>query len=127
MQIGWAFKGSGLAGHDDLLDRYPDQEYGSPIRSTIPLLEYWRSPEQRMRELAAPLGLSVPPRVQLNFEHMVYPLRGRGNPSYTDLMVISPQLAIAIEAKWTEPRYEAVGDWLGDSTNRADLRGLWLP
>ena len=125
MQIGWAFKGGELAGHDALLDRYSDQEFDSPTRSTIPLLEYWRSPEQRMRELTAALGVPLPPRVQLNFEHMVFPPRGRGNPSYTDLMAISPGLAIAIEAKWTEPRYEVVEEWLGDSTNRAEVLRGW--
>ena len=125
MQIEWAFKGSELAGHDALLDRYPDKEFNSPTRSTIPLLEYWRSPEQRMRELTAALGLPVPPRVQLNFEHTACPPRGRGKASCTDLMAISPELAIAIEAKWAEPRYEVVGDWLRDSTNKAQVLRGW--
>ena len=121
MQTEWAFKGGGLGGHDALLDRYPDEEFNSPTRSTIPLLEYWRSPEQRIRELNSALGLPVPPRVQLNFEHTVCPPRGRGNPSHTDLMAISlPDLAIAIEAKWTEQRYQIVGKWLRDSANRKE-------
>lgn len=125
LQITWAFKGAGLAGHDTLIDAYPDQEFDSPTRSTIPLLEYWRSPEQRVRELTTALGLLVPPRVQLNFEHKVRPPRGRGNSSHTDLMVSSPGLAIAIEAKWTEPRYKTVGDWLDGSTNREEVLQGW--
>ena len=125
MQIESAFKGNELAGHDALLDRYPDKEFNSPTRSTIPLLEYWRSPKQRMLELTAALGLPVPPRVQLNFEHTVRSPRGRGKASCTDLMAISPELAIAIEAKWTERRCKVVGDWLGDSTNRAVVLRGW--
>ena len=61
MQIEWAFKGNELAGHDALLDRYPNDEFDSPTRSTIPLLEHWRSPKQRMLELTSALGLPVPP------------------------------------------------------------------
>ena len=130
MQIEWAFKGNEFAGHDALLDRYPNDEFDSPTRSTIPLLEHWRSPKQRMLELTSALGLPVPPRVQLNFEHTVCPPRGRGKASCTDLMAISPELAIAIEAKWTEPRYKVVGDWLSDSksrdpTNRAEVLRGW--
>ena len=126
LQTEWAFKGGGLGGHDALLDRYLDEEFNSPTRSTIPLLEYWRSPEQRIRELNSALGLPVPPRVQLNFEHTVCPPRGLGKPSHTDLMAISlPELAIAIEAKWTEPRYQIVGKWLRDSANRKEVLRGW--
>ncbi len=126
MQIEWAFKGSELAEYDALLDCYPEQEFDSPTRSTIALLEYWRFPKQRVRELTEALGLPVPPQVQLNFEHMEYPPRGRRRkPSCTDLMVSSPEFAVAIEAKWTEPRYAVVEDWLGDSTNRGEVLRGW--
>ena len=33
---------------------------------------------------------------------------GRGKPSYTDLMILAPGTAIAIEGKYTEPAYESV-------------------
>ena len=125
MQIIWAFSGSDVAGHDAVFDRYPVQEFDSPTRSTIPLLEYWRSPDERLRELTAALGLPLPTRVELNFEHTVYPPRGRGKASCTDLMVISAELVIAIEAKWTERRYETVEDWLRDSENRTEVLRGW--
>jgi hypothetical protein len=48
----------------------------------------------------------------LHFEFTVEPLRGRGTPSYTDLMVQSESLCLAIEAKWTEPIYNSVSSWL---------------
>ena len=107
MKIEWAFSGNGLAGYGDLFDCYSDSEFDSPTRSTIVLLEYWRTPESRMRELTAALGLLVPPVTKLSFEHKVHPPQGRGKSSCTDLMVISPEIVIAIEAKWTEPRYQA--------------------
>ena len=41
-------------------------------------------------------------------------------------MAISlPELAIAIEAKWTEPRYQIVGKWLRDSANRKEVLRGW--
>ena len=125
MQIEWAFTGSGVAGHEEVLDRYSVQEFDSPTRSTIPLLAYWRSPEERLRELTAALGLPLPGRVELNFEHTVYPPRGRGKPSCTDLMVLSTEFVVAIEAKWTEPRYQAVDRWLNGSANRTEVLRGW--
>ena len=99
MEIDWTFTGSGVAGHDAVLDRFPVQEFDSPTRSTIPLLEYWRFPEERMRELTAALRVPLPSGVELNFEYPVSPPRGRGKPSYTDLMVISAEFVMAVEAK----------------------------
>ena len=126
MEVEWEFKGSGLAGHDALIDCYPDTEFYSPTRSTIALLEYCRLPEQCMRELHTALGLPVPARVRLNFEHTLSRRRGIGNPSQTDLMAISrPELAVAIEAKWKEPRYKNVEKWLRDSANRTEMLRGW--
>ena len=126
MRVEWAYKGHGVTGFDALLDCYPAKEFDSPTRSTIPLLEYWRSPEQRTRELTYALSLPFPQGVRLDFEHRVYPQGGKGKASHTDLMVISPGFAIAIEAKWTEPRCETVGSWRGDLTNRRKVLRGWL-
>ena len=102
------------------------EPFDSPTRSTIPLLEYWRSPEQRIRELTNALSQPVPREVRLELEHRVYPQRGKGKALHTDLMVTSPELVIAIEAKWNEPRYETVGSWLGDSSNRRKVLRGWF-
>ena len=124
MQIEWAFKGEQLAGHATVLDRFPRKEFDSPTRSTIPLLEFWRSPTQRIEELSTALQLPVPRHVQLHFEYLVRSPRGSGKESHTDLMVLSPEQAIAIEAKWTESRYQVIAKWLtGSSNRRAVLRG----
>ena len=125
MQIAWAFKGEAVPGPAALLDRYPPSEFDSPTRSTIPLLAFWRSPERPIEELAGALALPVPRRVRLDFEHLVSPPRGRGRASHTDLMALSAEHAIAIEAKWTEPRYPIVRDWLGKSANRREVLGGW--
>ena len=126
MEVEWAYKGHQVAGFDALLERYPAREFDSPNRSTIPLLEYWRSPELRIQELTNALSLPAPRRVRLEFEHRVFPQRGKGKSSHTDLMATSPELAIAIEAKWNEPRYETIGNWLGDSRNRRNVLRGWI-
>lgn len=101
--------------------------FASPKRSTMPLLDYWRQPELRLRELWDGLGVRHPDRADLYFEYEVPPQLGRGKSSYTDLMVITDDVAVAIEAKFTEPRYESVHTWLGPApTNRRDVLEGWL-
>jgi hypothetical protein len=43
-------------------------------------------------------------------------------------MMVGDDAAVAIEAKFTEPRYESVATWLGaaPSTNRVDVLDGWL-
>lgn len=125
MHIAWAFKGTRLTGHADLVDAYREVDFDSPTRSTIPLLELWRSPKRRARELGEALAISPPAQVQLDFEHLVWPPRGKGRPSHTDLMVISHEAALAIEAKWTEPRYPEVGERLPTTKNGAEVLRGW--
>lgn len=114
-----------MESHASLLGCYGDGEFDSPTRSTIPLLEFWRCPNERMRELSDPLGMVAPRELRLDFEHTVHPPRGVGPPSQTDVMAICPDGAIAIEAKWTESRYEEVGSWLGTSKNRTEVLRGW--
>ena len=54
--------------------------------------------------------------------------RGRGKASFTDLMITASSAAVAIEAKFTEPRGETVHKWLRDppETNRTDVLEGWL-
>lgn len=126
MRVEWFYKGQGLTGFDALLDGYPAEDFDSPTLSTIPLLAHWRFPRPRIRELANALGMPTPQRVRLDFEHRVNPPRGKGNASQTDLMLISPELSVAIEAKWTESRYETVGSWLSGKKNRQTVLRGWF-
>jgi hypothetical protein len=100
----------------------------SPRRSTVPLVDYWRDPELRLRHLWNQLQVRQPGDTDMHFEHDVPVQRGRGKPSYTDLMIFADDVAVAIEAKFTEPRYESVATWLGGAptTNRVDVLEGWL-
>lgn len=127
--VGWKYQGHCIGGYKQLLECYGDQEFDSPTRSTIPLLAYWRNPRQRVHELSRVLEFPFSDQISLDFEHPVEVQRGRGKPSFTDLMLTSGDIALAIEAKWTEPRYEDVSTWIDGGSNRQNrtevLKG-WL-
>ncbi|EIC22872.1 DUF6946 family protein [Thiorhodovibrio frisius] len=115
------------------LAEYKDSEFNSPTRSTVPLLDALRQeqPPVFLWELLKASGLN-PEATDLHLEYQVKPSRGRGQASHTDLMAIEAapaNRALAVEAKWTEPRYETVSKWLGGGTapenRRLVLRG-WL-
>ena len=54
----------------------------------------------------------------LSFEHCVNVQKGVGKPSQTDLMLFVNGTCIAVEAKYTEPRYDTVKKWKEDSENK---------
>jgi hypothetical protein len=112
----------------DLVKQLGPDAFASPRRSTVPLVDYWRVPEPCLRDLWERLGVPPSDRSALNFEHEVPVQRGRGKSSYTDLMILGDDIAVAIEAKFTEPRYESVGTWLSraSTTNRRDVVEGWL-
>lgn len=89
----------------------------SLTRSTVPLLAWWRDEAER----------SVVPTdargdVTACFEYPVSArcseCQGKGKDSFTDVMLVSPDCAIAFEAKYTEPQYESVDKWLRGSDDR---------
>lgn len=100
----------------------------SPKRSTVPLLDYWRQPEQRLRVLEELLGMKSADQTELHFEYEVPVQRGRGRSSYTDLMILGDDVAVAVEAKFTEPRYESVETWLAAARtpNRGEVLEGWI-
>jgi hypothetical protein len=89
---------------EELVKELGADAVASPRRSTVPLFDYWRAPEQRLRDLWEHLRVRQPDDVDMHFEHEVPVQRGRGNSSYTDLMIFADDVAVAIEAKFTEPR-----------------------
>ncbi len=117
MRIIWSHEGRCISSYDKLLDSYQNNEFNSPKRSTVPLLAYWRTPDQRAREFSKALGFELSRSVRLDFEYKVPVQCGRGKASHTDLMLISGDVCVAIEAKFTDPRYECVAEWLAKGSN----------
>lgn len=129
MEIVWLYARRPVVGYQQLLHAYSDREFDSPCRSTVPLLMCWRDAEKRARELSKTLGFRLSNRVYLDFEYPVRVQRGKGRASCTDLMMNSGNTSLAIEAKWTEPRYETVSEWLGKGSNpknRQEVLEVWI-
>jgi len=113
---------------EQLVRLLPPKAVASPLRSTLPLVDFWRTPESRLAQLSAAIGVALLPPTDLCFEFPVPVQRGRGNSSFTDLMIIANSAAVAIEAKLTEPGYQTAGDWLRDppGPNRSEVLEGWL-
>lgn len=116
-----------------LLALYPDDELPKITRSTVPLLAYWRTFCERVPSYLSQLGVEQSASVSLHFEltvpSAVISTTGRPNrPSHTDLMIFTDNLAVAIEGKWMEPRYETVRDWRGieQTENKLGVIDHWL-
>jgi len=126
MEIKFEYKNKGVVGYQELIDNYPFSEFDSPYRSTVPFLHYWRNSERRLAEYEAIVGKKFGTKVCLSFEYCVEVIRGTGRPSQTDLMILSDDIAIAVEAKYTEPPYDTVEKWLGNSENRMMVLEGWV-
>lgn len=106
-----------------------ENTFASPRRSTVALLDFWREPEKRLADLSRELRLPNIVDASLHFEYPVAVKAGRGKPSFTDLMIIGGDVAIAIEAKHREPIYASCADWLGDAdeeSNRSRVLLGWI-
>lgn len=113
---------------DALVRTAPEDAMASPTRSVVPLLDYFREPGQAVARIERLIQFNVAGIPRLTFESALQVRQGRGKSSYTDLMIQGVDGALAIEAKFTEPRYATVAEWLGPqptSNRRAVLAG-WL-
>jgi hypothetical protein len=92
---------------EELLLEFPPRAFASPFRSTVPLVSLVKDDWPILGLIADSVGMRPS---GIHFEFQVAPPGVDGNPSQTDAMLLSDQCAIAVEAKWTEPRYETVVD-----------------
>jgi hypothetical protein len=93
-------------GVDALLTEFGPGAFASPFRSTVPLVALVKDDFATFSEVVNACGMQGD--LSVHFEYKV-PVPGvAGNPSQTDAMVLCGGSALAIEAKWTEPRYEMV-------------------
>lgn len=127
MKIILKYSGKVINQYKDIVRCYPDSEFDSITRSTVPSLLFWHGGEIRITELARSLNLEPPSSCTIDFEHKVYPPKGIGKPSCTDVMITWDGVAVAVEAKFTEPPYENVSSWLNKgSENRIEVLDGWL-
>jgi hypothetical protein len=121
----WFYNRMPVAGADDLIRACGASALSSPFRSTVPLLSVLKYDQDALLDqVTLMLGGAAE---ALHLEFTVAPPKGRGKASHTDAMVFTKRRALAIEAKWTEPRYPDVASWLAQGgENRAAVVAGWL-
>jgi hypothetical protein len=122
--LDWHFDKSRIQDLDQSLGLYDNKEFKSPTRSTVALLSFLKHGggifQAVLNRLCQPSSA-----ISAHLEYKVSPPLGSGRASQTDLMLVSTAQAVAIEAKWTEPRYEEVCAWEA-SQNQSDVLEGWL-
>jgi hypothetical protein len=123
-----------LAQLNGALALYKSSEFESPTRSTVPLISSLND-SKVWSTITGQLAVEYC-SAEAHLEYKVKPPLGHGTASHTDVMLIDGSRAIAIEAKWTEPRYSEVGEWVNqvrdgvnhdsDAQNRRDVMKGWL-
>lgn len=128
MKIHLKYQNNSVANFTELINKYNPSEIDSPRRSTVHLLVFWKDTQKRIEQLFFDLNLNKPNNVTACFEYRTPIQKGSGKPSYTDLMLIADDQVMAVEAKYTEPEYEKVKEWLGNpsSPNRQDVLSGWV-
>ena len=104
--------------------------------SSLPLVQFWQPCKNGLskcaKELLRAIGIVEGDFADLKycFEFPVPVKAGRGKASMTDLMILTEQYVIAIEAKWTEYRkgYQRIKEWLkkGNQENKNMVLQGWI-
>lgn len=123
MEEGLYFKNEKLHSFNELIYKFNVKEFKSPYRSTIPLLALYKAKPYFHFGLASDTETM---KAKYVFEFETPVAKGKGAPSCTDLMIVYSSTCIAIEAKWTEPPYSTVKQWLGESSNKRQVLEGWL-
>lgn len=126
----WSYVANVFAAHESL---------SSEQTSSLPLVQFWKKDDGfagRVKEMQAKLGnvniLTNDSKLYFEYGVSVPPGFGRGKASMTDLMIISKNQVVAIEAKYTEylnSKYEPLGKWLNESKsldNRRKVLAGWM-
>lgn len=108
---------------DELLYKYGKEEFKSPYRSTIPLIELFFHNESEMENI-----IQNYKSYTCSFEYETPVVRGKGKASCTDLMIYNTEQVFCIEAKRTEPEYENVIEWInrGNTDNKKLVLSGWI-
>jgi len=120
--------------YNDLLDALSASKLNSDRTSSLPLIQFWKPQNlaSRIGSLAEALNLCSLEYATKIFEYPT-PIfgKGKGKPSMTDLMILTENSRIAIEAKYTEctKTYQKIDKWLlagKDLQNRQLVLDGWL-
>ena len=118
-----------VSSFEELVASYSAGEFDSPRRSTVLLLDFWRSFDYAAKRLEEFICADYSHQCRLHFEYSVPVQAGEGKASFTDLMIVGSSIAVGIEAKYMEPPYQIVSSWIkkgSDEQNRKRVLGGWL-
>jgi hypothetical protein len=116
--------------YDTIIDQFSGTSFKSFQTSSIPLVQFWKDTETLLNQLLKKLNLDLV-ETTLCFEYPTSPKKGKGKASMTDLMIITADAKVAIEAKFTEytPKgsIELIRKWKneGDVENRKLVLQYW--
>lgn len=116
--------------YETIIDQFSGTSFNSFQTSSIPLVQFWKDTETRLNELLKEVNLDLG-ETTLCFEYPTSPKKGKGKASMTDLMIITADAKVAIEAKFTEytPKgsIELIKKWKneGDVENRKLVLQYW--
>ena len=111
---------------DSVLVRLSDNEFKNLTRSTIPLVCYWKDDSQnKAAALLQSIGMEQFDKPTFEFAPEVAAIPN-ARPSETDLMITQSGMAVAIEAKWSEPRYETVNIWKRKTARWSESLNHWF-
>ena len=57
-----------VADFEQLVKLLPPSAVASPVRSTVPFVDFWRTPESRLTQLSAATGVALVPPIGLRFD-----------------------------------------------------------
>jgi hypothetical protein len=125
MNINYHYGKPNSLSYPDLLDISSTENLNSLKTSTLPMLQYWKNSTSKLRKYINEFKLT-----DSDFEFCLeYPTRSykSNKSSMTDLMLISNDYKIAIEAKYTEVKhpYELISTWNKNTENRKSVLQHW--
>ncbi|MCW5906229.1 MAG: hypothetical protein KIS94_00075 [Chitinophagales bacterium] len=94
-----------------LVNSFDAKDLATHTRSTVPLLCYWSNYAAGIKFYFNNLGLKQSQDINLHFEYQVPSIQS-AKSSFTDLFICTIDTSIAIEAKYTEPRYKPCKVWI---------------
>jgi len=105
---------------EELLSLFPYEEFKSPFRSTVALINYVEH-GSFLKVINADYD-----DTKIVYEYEVQVLEGFGRPSCSDLLVQTQNTSYIIEAKRTETKYDTVSEWRSGSENKELVLSGWL-
>lgn len=109
---------------DTILDQFSGTKINSLRTSSIPLVQFWKDTDKRLDHLFKKLDLECNTPI-LCFEYPTKPKEGKGKSSMTDLMILSNDFKIAIEAKFTEYKKiksDLIDNWIRSGKNEENRK-----